>query len=160
MSCRRFIPLVAFAFALFLLVTTSLEAKAADIHWTNAAGGNWNTSGNWNSGAGPVPGASDNAIIDQAGTYTVTLDVNPTVTSIALGAASGTQTLSSTGRTITISAASTILANGVLVLTGSTLAGTGSLSNQGILVGHGAANVNVGLTTSSGSVVRCDGNSG
>jgi hypothetical protein len=158
MTCRRLASssFLSFALTAFFILAGS-QAQAADIHWTNAAGGNWNTPGNWDSG---VPGSGDNAIIDLAGTYTVTLDVNPTVTSFSLGAASGTQTLSASGRTITISAASTIGANGVLLLTTGTVSGTGTLDNHGTITSRVTTTINIGLTTTPGSLLRVEGAGG
>src|SRR5262249_52494316 len=126
------LPLVSFSFTLVLLLTTSLEAYAGSVHWTNAAGGNWNVAGNWNSGAGPVPGASDTAFIDLAGTYTVTLNVDLTVAAIQVGASSGVQTLNGSAHTITTTTATTIGPSGVLVLSSAAVV-NGPLSNQGTM---------------------------
>ena len=54
----------------------------ATIHWTNGSGGAFGTAGNWNNGAGPVPGPSDTAAIDAAGTYTVTSSQNQEVSGL------------------------------------------------------------------------------
>src|ERR1700722_12278339 len=67
------------------------SASAATITWTNLAGGNWSNPSNWDLGT--VPGASDTANITLAGTYTVTLDANVTVSKLTAGGASGMQTL-------------------------------------------------------------------
>src|SRR5262245_48828760 len=92
--------------AAVLLAMACGNASAADRFWANAAGGNWNTPGNWDTG---VPGPGDNAFITLSGTYTVTLDVSPSINSLTLGASTGTQTLSAGGsRTLTLAAASTV----------------------------------------------------
>lgn len=79
-------------FALFSLLTSPLSA--AEIAWTNLAGGNWNTAANWSPNQ--VPTATDNAYITNAGTYTVTMSVSPTIGRLILGGGtSGTQTVSS-----------------------------------------------------------------
>src|SRR6185503_11723030 len=108
-------------------------ATAADITWTNTAGGNWSTAANWNSGAGPVPGPGDVAHITTDGTYTVTLDADASVGGLDLGAASGTQTLRSSNRTLTLGGPSSIGAQGVLSMGASTVAGVGPLTNQGYM---------------------------
>src|SRR6266704_2917532 len=76
-------------------VTSAFAAN--DVSWINPNGGNWNTASNWLDGVGVnrVPTSADNALINLAGTYTVTLDVNATVSTLTLGALSGTQTLTS-----------------------------------------------------------------
>ena len=121
----------AAALALALALIAS-PAAAADISWANALGGNWNTGANWSGGS--PPGASDNAIITLAGTYTVTLDVNATVAGLTLGGATGVQTLLASNRTLTLNGASTIAPNGRLDLRASTVAGSGTLDNQGTLI--------------------------
>ncbi|MGH7637677.1 MAG: hypothetical protein ACREOK_08490, partial [Gemmatimonadaceae bacterium] len=78
---------------------------ATDVHWINASGGLWSNGANWSSGAPPT--ASQNAFIDLSGTYAVTLDVNATVSSIAVGAASGVQSLNANARTLTVMSSST-----------------------------------------------------
>src|SRR4051794_31872954 len=52
-------------------------ALAGTSNWTNTAGGNFNTPANWNSTAGPVPGASDIAQFNINNTYTTTFDSSP-----------------------------------------------------------------------------------
>ena len=61
------------AAGLFPLLAGPRAAHAADVSWTNAAGGNWNTSANWNHGSGAVPGAGDSARLTQTASYTVTV---------------------------------------------------------------------------------------
>jgi hypothetical protein len=80
-----FLPLI------FLLVACG-KSSAAGIVWTNTAGGNWNAATNWNPNQ--LPGVSDTAIITNDGTYTVTVNISPTIASLVLGGNSGTQTAS------------------------------------------------------------------
>src|SRR5436190_10712498 len=72
----------------------------ADVSWTNAAGGSWQTGSNWSTGAVPQPG--DRAFITLDGTYKVTLDDDVSIAGLTLGGTSGTQTLSTSTRTLTI----------------------------------------------------------
>jgi len=65
--------------------------RAADIVWTNTAGGNWGVAANWQPNA--IPGPSDSVWITNNGTYTNTLNVTSTVATLTLGGASGVQIL-------------------------------------------------------------------
>ena len=55
-------------------VLLGVSGWAADIVWTNTAGGNWSSTNNWSPNQ--VPGASDTAWITNNGTYTVTLNAS------------------------------------------------------------------------------------
>jgi hypothetical protein len=162
----------------FTATGLSLVARsvgAGSISWTNPAGGNWSTGSNWSTGV--APGASDDVVVDLAGTYTVTLDVSPTVGSLSLGAASGVQTLTGTSRTLTVNGATTIGANGLLTLTSSTVTGTGAvtnqgtmtlmssvfsattgLANQGVSTFAGASSLNGPVSALAGGTLRMEGN--
>src|SRR5438477_2516428 len=112
-------------------------------HWINSSGGNWSVGSNWNTGATPSTG--DAVYIDASGTYTVNLDVSPTVDSITLGGATGTQTLVIPS-TLTLNGpdASSVTTNGILSLTG-------------VLTGGGTLNVNGTLNWTSGGVMSASG---
>src|SRR3954452_14060273 len=69
-------------------------APAADIVWTNLAGGTWGTAVNWSPNQ--VPTSADTAWLTNNGTYTVTLNVAAVATNLVLGGISGTQTLNHT----------------------------------------------------------------
>src|SRR6267378_84553 len=165
-----FVPLAAFLTMGF----GPSAAQAASFTWNNASGGNWDVPGNW---APPgVPGAGDEALITLDGTYTVTLNVNVSLDSLVVGAASGTQTLSMTvAHTLTLSSNSRVTANGVLNFTTATIGGTGTLfhqglatfggstlngpfTNQGTLILHGVCPINGALGTATGSTLRLEGN--
>ena len=79
------------ALAVAVLFATA-GTNAADLVWIGGTG-NWNAAGNWSPAQ--VPTAADNAIITNIGTYTVTVPAGTTATAgtIAVGGASGTQTL-------------------------------------------------------------------
>ncbi|MBI5169781.1 MAG: hypothetical protein HZA61_09860, partial [Candidatus Eisenbacteria bacterium] len=166
---------LAFCAVALLLTLPSAEARAAAVRWTNAAGGNWSVTTNWSTGA--VPAATDTAVFDLAGTYTVT--VNPTTLTIAglriSGAASGVQTVSAaSGRTLTFNGPVIVGAQGVLTLGGATVNGTGgytvdgtcNLTNQslpnaltlnGTLVVNGTCTQSGALTVNSGATLRIAG---
>ena len=105
----------------------------SSIHWLNDVTGAFTNAADWRGGV--VPGASDNAILDAAGSaFTVTSDVSETVRSVRLSA------------------------NATLSLTAGTfdaLKGTGSGANAGvILVGAGATLVCGGtVTNAAGGVI-------
>ncbi len=91
--------------------------------WTSGVSGDWSSTTDW-SPAGP-PGASSAALIDVAGTYTVTISAAETVNAVTLDAAnadldlesSGTLTLAGTDPTLTVLA-------GTLDLAGTLVGGT------------------------------------
>jgi len=57
----------------------SAELWAATYEWTNPVSGTYSTASNWNLVAGsgtPPPVAGDTALLNEAGTYTVTFSAN------------------------------------------------------------------------------------
>src|SRR5580692_1201155 len=48
----------------------------SQVDWINPAGGDWDTPANWSTGA--VPTASEDAVIDVAGSVTITHSLNTT----------------------------------------------------------------------------------
>ncbi len=122
------------------------------VHWINPAGGNWSIGANWDTGV--APGATDIAIIDLPGTYTVTLNVNATVGGLQLGAPTGTQTLTASGRIVTLNGESAVGAHGVVSLSASTINGSGTLSNAGFLALDGANTIAVPLHNQLGATLR------
>ncbi len=65
-----------------LVLLAFVPAQAVDTYWTNSSGGDWHTAANWDNG---VPTSSDRAFITLAGTYSVNIDSNAVVFTIALG---------------------------------------------------------------------------
>ncbi|HEV8382119.1 MAG TPA: Ig-like domain-containing protein, partial [Gemmatimonadales bacterium] len=150
-----------------------VRAAPATVYWSNAAGGLWSTAANWSTGV--VPSSADHAVINVAGTYTVTLDVDATFAGLSVGGSSGTQTLVVPGHTVTLNGAGTVNANGALQVNGGIVAGTGVLTNNGVvqlysgtlesplalrnealLTIHGFSYVNGPLTTVAGSTLRME----
>ena len=72
---------------LAMLFAATRSIRAADVVWTNTAGGNWSTAANWDPNR--VPDVSDTAIITTNGDYIVTLDVNAIAGGLVLGATNG-----------------------------------------------------------------------
>jgi len=79
-------------------------AQADTLTWTNAAGGDFQTAGNWSPNA--VPGPTDVAIFTNlAGPYTVTWSAN--VTNLSVQVPAGTVTWNLQGRTYSLDSYST-----------------------------------------------------
>src|SRR5205823_9210718 len=89
-----------------------VSSRAADISWTNTAGGNWSAAANWSPNV--VPGSSDNANITNSGTYAITIDINATVARLLAGASGGTQTIALSSQTLTLNGASSLETNTIL----------------------------------------------
>ncbi|MDQ1557736.1 MAG: hypothetical protein QOD32_796, partial [Pyrinomonadaceae bacterium] len=138
--------------------TTTVNGLAADVKWINAAGGNWNTAANWQDGTGAnrVPGAGDNAIIDLAGTYTVTLASAVNLSTLTLGASSGTQRLDTSSFGLTLANNSTVGLRGFLIV-GGTLNGAGNLDVQGTLELRGSLNGAGAINILSGATLDING---
>jgi hypothetical protein len=143
--------------ALSVSLISLLPTRAANINWTNVTGGNWSVAANWDPNS--VPGASDSALITAAGTYTVTLDISPTVGGITLGGASGTQTLAMNGQTLSLNGGFTVNANGSYTLNSGKLVGNTNAILTGIFywTGSGGSQLNGILTLASGSTLNVNG---
>jgi fibronectin-binding autotransporter adhesin len=104
---------------------------SATITWVNTAGGNWSTASNWSPSR--VPTNSDTVALTTPGTgmYTVTLDVDATIAGLVVGSPSASVLLTGTGRTLTINGDSYVDGSGMVILTNSNLAGTGTLTQVG-----------------------------
>src|ERR1700690_1515347 len=143
---------------LLLAAVGSIVADAATINWTNTAGGNWSVAANWNPNQ--VPGASDIAVINSSGTYTVTLDTSPTVGSLTLGGA-GKQTLTTAGYNLALNNASLVKANGILAFNGGNLSGPGLLTVIGQFNWtNGTIDASSTLTVATNGMLVLAGNNG
>ncbi len=138
-------------FAVAIMFLTMLcSTRALTIVWTNTAGGNWNVTNNWNPNQ--VPGAADTAVITNNGTYTVTLNVSASITSLTLGGASGTQSLLVTNSSIlTLASPSAVGANGTLNFSSGTIGGAGALTVNGPFNWMGGTINNTGGVTLNGT---------
>jgi hypothetical protein len=126
------------------------------IAWTNAAGGAWETASNWNLNR--VPQTGDSIVITLAGDYTVTMASNQTVSSVTIGAATGTQSLSLASSALTVNNRLLINGNGVLELAASSVAGAGVVANSGLISVHGGVSISNPITTVPGSSLRVEAN--
>lgn len=117
---------VALAAVAFLCGTVRGQTPYA---W-NVGNGNWSAAGSWTPAGGP-PGLNDNATVNIAGTYTVTLNTNQSVHDLTLNNA--TATLSQTGaKTLTVGG-TVALAAGKYILNDGTISG-GSITSAGGLL--------------------------
>jgi hypothetical protein len=134
------------------LCLAALSAPADVIQWTNTSGGNWSVAANWSPNQ--VPSTNDTALITNAGTYTVTLNVDPTVAALLLGGSSGTQTLTMAGRTLTLNNSMTLATNGLVNFNGGSLAGGGHYHVAGTLNWvSGTVNSNATMSVAGGGLV-------
>lgn len=106
-------------FIFLALVLGVLKGNAAFKNWINTSGGNWFDAANW-SPAG-VPGGGDAVTITNNGTYSVVVSTGIVSTAVfTIGGGTGKQTLiygSTTAFTSLPLTNSTVLANGVLMIT-------------------------------------------
>jgi hypothetical protein len=155
----------------WLLAPTSALASGCTDSWARAASGSWFEAANWSTGK--VPTSSDEVCITAAGTYTVSVEPTTTsgvsVTSLALGASSGTQSLTvastSASGSLQLSASQTIGvgAHGVIALTSrdaSTTSLSGTITNSGTveaLPGAGGGRTIYGSFVNDGAVDAGEG---
>ena len=138
-----------------ILVLAALPVHADLITWTNTAGGDWSLASNWSPNE--VPQSTDAAFITNNGTYTVTVTASESVSTLTLGGASGTQTLSLSSGSLTVGGAGTGNAQGVVNLSGGTLAGPLTLAGPFNWTGGsitGVVQCNGSGTIAPGSVMK------
>jgi hypothetical protein len=118
------------------------------VRWS-AGSGNFNTASDWTPQV--VPGATNDAIIDAAGTYTVTVSTNETVNTLVMAA--NARLVVSAG-TFTASNGSGVgpLAGSIIVQAGAVLALAGSAVNTGTIAGAGQFGAGALAFTNGGTV--------
>jgi hypothetical protein len=149
---------IGFSFVVALALLRCSAGYSATLVWTNTAGGNWSDSASWSPNQ--VPGVSDDAVVTNSGSYSVTLDTNPVViASLTLGGSGGQQSLATAGNNLTLNNASQVETNGVLQLEGDgVLGGAGPLAVKGQLDWTGGRiDVNSVLTVATNGLVYLDG---
>ena len=120
--------------AFVAILGVASPAAAQTFSWNNASGGNWNLGSNWSGGV--VPAAGQNALIDAAGSYTVSLTDNRSIAAVTIN--NSTATLAQT--------AGDLSATGLFSLQAGTLHLTG-----GRILGFG------GVSTAAGTTINLDG---
>ncbi len=132
----------SFTLVATLALAALFEGHAEVMTWTNAAGGDYLTAGNWNP-AGP-PGAGDTAVLDGTPSAAVTLGGNTTNYTLQVSSGSGPVTLDLGGKSLDLrnydnsttyaNWAFTCLANATLSVTngasGGKIDGLGSTAND------------------------------
>ena len=103
------------------------------VHWV-AGSGNFNTATDWNPQG--IPGATDDVVIDAAGTYTVTASTSETVDTLAV-AANAKLVVSAGTFTVGNGSGPGGLAGSIIVNAGAVLALAGVVSNDGTIAGAG-----------------------
>lgn len=128
------------------------HAAAEVITWTNAGSGNWNIATHWSPNQ--VPSTNDLVVITNAGTYTVTLNVAPTIAGLIVGGEAGTQTVATAGRVLTLNGNGLVGTNGRLLLSGGAISGTSQLHLTGSMAWqYGAIDTNASLVVASVATV-------
>ena len=112
-------------------ILAAFSSQAAVINWTNTVNGNWNVANNWSPNQ--VPSTNDTAVITNAGSYTVTLNVDPTIAGLVVGGDAGTQTVSTAQQTLTLNGNGRIGSHGVFNLAVGTLSGANLIELEGVL---------------------------
>ena len=115
----------------FSVLLAAMLSRAEVITWTNTSNGNWSVTNNWSPNR--APSTNDIVVITNDGIYTVTLNVSPTIAGLVLGGSSGTQTLATAGRILTMNGNTTVGTNGVILLSGGTLSGDSRIDLQGTI---------------------------
>ena len=126
------------------MLLSTYHAQAVLVSWTNNAGGNWSTGSNWSNGTGP--GTNDTARIILNGTYTVTLDADPTIRHLIIGGNTGRQTLSITSHALTTTHGVLVNDKGIINATASTFIGNDALVNNGKIEMSYSTTFNIPLT--------------
>jgi len=139
-----------------LLTVWAITAPAATIQWTNTLGGNWNVALNWSPNV--TPASADIAVITNDGTYTINLNVTPTISGLILGGTSGKQTLATTPGGLTVNGSATVGPNGQFNYSSGTLTVTNGLSLQGAMLwSNGQLPATTALTVASNGTLTVAG---
>src|ERR1017187_6699369 len=139
------------ATAVALLFVASFSVRAATVNWTNATSGGWNAPTNWNPNG--VPGASDTAIITNAG-VTVSLNTATTVGAVVLGTnGPGTVTLSLNNQTLALNGPLTVNPSGSFTVDSGALVGNTNAVLSGT-IGWSAASLGGILALACGGTLN------
>ena len=129
-------------------------AAAADLVWTNLAGGSWTTASNWSPNA--IPGVADNAYITNNGAYTVLVGVNASAR-VVVGGNAGGQVLEQTAAVLTLGSGSRIAAGGTLRWRDGTLSGQFTVQAGGIMSLEGGATKNLNAAVTNQGTIQLGG---
>ena len=144
---------LSFAFGAVLSVVSTV--RSADLVWTNLAGGNWNGASNWSPNQ--VPGVFDHAWVTNNGTYAVMLTGDFAAGGLALGSASGTNTLGGTNALVLLGPLvwqGGAISNALFCLSGGQITGSANkYLTGGRLLNSGVMTLGDQLYTGNGSVI-------
>ncbi len=132
----------------------ALLTMIPNVHWV-AGSGNFNTATGWNPQH--VPGATDNVVIDAAGTYTVTATTNETMNTLAV-AADAKLVVNAGTFTVSNGSGPGGLAGTIVVDVGAALALAGSVTNTGTIAGAGQVGNggSLSLINAAGAVINAN----
>jgi hypothetical protein len=137
------------------VVFNLVNARAAEVVWTNLAGGNWNAKANWLPNQ--VPGVFDHAWITNNGAYAVRVTNDVSAGSLTLGSASGAVSLGGAGMLILAGPLvwqGGAISNTVVCLNGGQIGGSASkYLAGGRLFNSGPLTLGALLYTGNGSVI-------
>lgn len=159
--------------SLLVVLVVGSAASAVDYAWNTTSSGNWNAAANWNPNTGtPGSASGDSAGIGLAGTYTVTLNINPANSLTAFTISNSNATFTASGRTFTVIGVSDLSAGLVnwgsstwnsgtfdvgastqFTATGTSAVNAAAISNAGIILVQAGASgstltINTGFTNS------------
>jgi len=108
-----------------ILAATLVSTPAADLVWTNVAGGNWSNTNNWSPNQ--VPANGDSVFITNSGSYIVTFSTTASLASLTVGDtnSTGVQRFSNLSGALTVTNI-TSAANGVILISGATMTISGT----------------------------------
>src|SRR5690348_17299432 len=114
----------------FLLLLCALNAGAVTRAWNNPLGGSWHDPANLSPSG--VPGTTDTANINVAGTYTVIVTNTVNISDFTLGSASGVQSLIvDNNATLNVTNSAVVQATGIITVTNGGLQGRMSIQSGG-----------------------------
>jgi len=140
------------------LMLLNQSATADTAQWLGGSG-NWSNAAQWNPNTVPNNGVTHyQATVNSGGADTVTLDLNPNVDSLSLGATSGanTSTLGISGQTLTLGDATVVP---VLQVNAKGVAnvGAGGTLALDLRAGNSTANANTGAINLTGGTLALTG---
>ena len=132
-------PLQPLLYVLSLWAFLPPGPALATVDWASATSGNWNIAANWNPAT--VPGATDDVVIGATGAaYTVSLNANASVNSLALNSADAYFSLRNNANLVINSTFSNGASRLLIADNNTQVSGPGTLSNDStMLLANGAA---------------------
>src|SRR5690349_12119637 len=139
------------ALTFVLLVACSRPVSGATVTWTNTAGGSWTDAANWTPNQ--APGAADQAVITNAGTYVVTIPASVTIGGLTVGGSPGTQAVQQTGGSWILNGTTLVRAGGALTWIAGDANGRVTIDAGARLTLSGTASKNLyAATTNRGTI--------